>query len=63
MANKTKEQIAKELNDARGELSSWEDYNFRREDGSSRQDRMHEEIGGRLRDKVRSLESQLDSLS
>lgn len=37
---------------AEKDLADWKDYDYRRRDGSMRQDQMHEEEGQRLRDAV-----------
>ncbi|MFM9384900.1 hypothetical protein [Pseudomonas sp. UV AK001] len=37
---------------AEKDLADWRDYDYRRRDGSMRQDQMHEEEGRRMRDAV-----------
>lgn len=53
---------SEELDAAEKELSSWQDYDLRRSDGSGRQDALHEERGQELQDRVwlakRKFESQ-----
>lgn len=45
-------ELEQALAAAEKELADWKDYDYRRRDGSSRQDQMHEEEGRRLRDAV-----------
>jgi hypothetical protein len=49
-----------ELTSAQNELSSWEEYDMRREDGSGAQDRRHEERGQNLRDRVWELNQKVE---
>jgi len=57
MTDEVKRQAQIDLDNARRELDSWHEYDSRRSDGSSRQDRLHEDRGDDLRRKVRNLET------
>ena len=45
-------ELEQALAEAEKELADWQEYDYRRRDGSTRQDQMHEEEGRRLRDAV-----------
>ncbi|MBH0063466.1 hypothetical protein I6E85_20330 [Pseudoalteromonas sp. NZS71] len=48
-------KVEQELQQAEEELRNWQDYDFRREDGSMRQDAMHEKHGRDAKQEVNSL--------
>ncbi|HHH9443084.1 TPA: hypothetical protein ACP32N_005072 [Pseudomonas aeruginosa] len=51
-----------ELESAIRELTNWEEYDARREDGSGAQDRRHEERGDTLRERVDTLVKEVETL-
>tara|TARA_R110000744_G_scaffold167889_1_gene285445 strand:- start:2975 stop:3190 length:216 start_codon:yes stop_codon:yes gene_type:complete len=55
-------KVEQELQQAEEELRNWQDYDFRREDGSMRQDAMHEKHGRDAKQEVNSLKLKLDEL-
>ncbi|MDU4254520.1 hypothetical protein [Pseudomonas sp.] len=58
----TIDQKKADLEGAIRELSNWEDYDARREDGSGAQDRRHEERGESLRNRVDQLAREVQDL-
>lgn len=63
MGNTTKQELQQQLMSAQGELESWEQQALTRNDGSPAQDRRFEERGERLRERVRELSRQLETMS
>lgn len=51
-----------ELAEAQAELDSWQEYDYRRKDGSGAQDRRHEERGESLLRAVRALKAEVSQL-
>jgi hypothetical protein len=50
-----------ELAKAEAQLSSWQEYDLRRADGSGRQDTLHEERGRELEGQVSQAKQQVES--
>ncbi|MCF7498883.1 hypothetical protein [Pseudoalteromonas sp. L1] len=57
-----KDKLTEQLKIAESELASWYERDARRQDGSQRQDQIHERIGRDLQQKVYAIKQEISKL-